>query len=108
MKSTSSLRGSHRPSCATPLTLSRTVTMSATRDSDRPRQGALREHSGQMAAIVGRGVDVGVWIDELGGAPRRRLDRRVAKPLALENLLGGLSPPSDRSAHEARPDEGDR
>src|SRR5207245_3679048 len=84
--------GSHRPAWATPFTFKRTVTMSATRDSDRPGEGALREHSSEMTPIVGRGVDIRVGIDQLGRPTRRRLDRRFAEPLALQNLLGGAQP----------------
>src|SRR5215831_3212612 len=97
MKSTRSLRGSHRPSWATPFTFNRTVTMSATRDSDRPHEGALGEHSSEVAPIVRRGVNVGVGLDELRRLPRRGVDRSLAQPLALENLFGSAEPHRHRA-----------
>ena len=39
--------------------------------------------SSEVAAIVGRGVNVRVGIDQLGGPSRRRVDRRLAEPFGF-------------------------
>src|SRR2546427_3850106 len=54
---------------------------SATRDSDRPRQGALREHSSQMAAVVGRGVDVRI------GSHQLRSEEHTSELQSQSNLV---------------------
>src|SRR6266508_86182 len=58
----------------------------------RPAQGAAGEHARQVATVGGRGVDVGVGLDQLGRPARRRLEGGLREPVALEDLLGGPEP----------------
>src|SRR5882762_5272732 len=91
MKSTSSLRGGQRPSRATPLTVSLTVAVSFLSMAglgERALDRARGEHAGQMPAVVGGGVNVGVGLHQLRGPAPRRFDRRLPEPVALEDLLG--------------------
>src|SRR5437870_4013911 len=95
-KSTKSLRGSQRPSRATPFTVRRTVTASGMGDRARARERPPGEDRREVAAVVGRGVDVGVGRHELRRPPGGGVDRRVGETVALEDLLGGPEPHGHR------------
>ena len=63
----------------------------------RPRSSRpAGEHLREVAAVVGGGVEVGVWRHELGGAPGRGGDRRVGEAVAFEDLLGRGQPHGHR------------
>src|SRR3954470_20219923 len=107
-KSSTSIRGSTRTSCSTPLTVTCRRTFSGIRGSfpgvvGRVLHGPAGHDDGEVTAVVGRAVGGARGAAPAGGGGRGGGDRVLRRLGAGERLLDG-GRPDRRGAHAAQRD----